>query len=92
MSRRVPAHDGKPSSLSNDVASRSTLARLDAAAPEIDAVLGKVDRGAARHVLLVLSRVADEGRSLEELFGVPDADEWSRQQGGLNVRTRSDAY
>ena len=75
-----------------DVASRGTLARLDAAAPEIDAVLGKVDRSAARHVLLELSRVADEGRSLEELFGVPDADEWSRQQGGLNVRTRSDAY
>jgi len=76
-----------------DVASRGTLARLDAAGPRIDAVLGKVDRSAARHVLLELSRVADEGRSLEELFGVPDADEWSRREGGgLNVRTRSDAY
>jgi hypothetical protein len=72
-----------------DVASRRTLARLDAAGPEIASVLGKVDRAAARQVLLEISRVANEGRSLEELLAVPDADEWSRRGG---TRLRSDAY
>jgi len=72
-----------------DVASRRTLARLDGAAPEIDAVLGQVDRAAARQVLLELSRVANEGRSLEELLAVPDAEAWSREGG---TRTRGDVY
>lgn len=73
-----------------DVASRRTLARLDAAAPQIEAVLGSVDRAAARQVLLELSRVANEGRSLEELLAVPDADAWSRE--GTGTRTRGDVY
>lgn len=74
-----------------DVASRRTLAKLDAAGPQINAALGSVDRGAARHVLLELSRVADEGRSFEELLAVPDADEWLRREGG-GTRTRRDVY
>jgi hypothetical protein len=73
----------------HDVASRRTLRKLDAAAPEIDAVLGKVDRTAARQVLLEISRVAEEGRSLEELLAVPNADAWSREGG---TRTRGDVY
>jgi hypothetical protein len=71
-----------------DVASRRTLAALDAAAPEIASTLGDVDRAAAREVLLALSHVANEGRSLEELLAVPDAATWSRNTS----RTRSDVY
>jgi hypothetical protein len=74
-----------------DLVSRRTLTALDAAGPQISAALGTVDRSAARHVLLELSRVADEGRSLEELLAVPDADEVSRQNAG-GRRTRSDVY
>jgi hypothetical protein len=74
-----------------DVASRRTLAKLDAAGPQISATLGSVDRPAARQVLLELSRVADEGRSFEELLAVPDADEWARREAG-GTRTRSDVY
>lgn len=72
-----------------DVASRRTLARLDVAAPEIDAVLGQVNRAAARQVLLELSRVANEGRSLEELLAVPDAETWSHE-GGARTRARDE--
>jgi hypothetical protein len=61
-----------------DVASRRTLRALDAAGPEIARVLGGVDRAAARQVLLEVSRVANEGRSLEELLAVPDAEAWLR--------------
>ena len=75
-----------------DVASRATIQKLDAAGPQISAVLGTVDRSAARHVLLELSRVADEGRSWEELLAVPDADEFSRRNSGGGTRTRSDVY
>ena len=76
-----------------DVASRRTLAELDAAGPQISAALGSVDRGAARHVLFELSRVADEGRSFEELLAVPDADEQSRRDTNAGgTRTRSDVY
>ena len=74
-----------------DLASRRTLRKLDEAAPEIDAVLGKVDRAAARQVLLEISRVANEGRSLEELLAVPDADAWSRE-GGRRTRGDMNAY
>jgi hypothetical protein len=41
-------------------------------------------------VLLEISRVADEGRSFEELLAVPDAEAWSRRSGG--TRTRGDVY
>jgi hypothetical protein len=74
-----------------DVASRRTLRKLDEAGPEIDAVLGAVDRSAARQVLLEISRVANEGRSLEELLAVPDADAWSRE-GGTRTRGDLNAY
>lgn len=69
-----------------DLASRRALTALDAAAPEIGSALGTVDREAARQVLLEVSRVANEGSSLEELLAVPSAEVWSR-----NTRTR-DAY
>jgi hypothetical protein len=72
-----------------DIASRRTLAALDAASPEIATVLGTVYRSAARTVMLELSRVADEGRSLEEILAVPSADEWSRDRAG-GTRTRGD--
>jgi hypothetical protein len=74
-----------------DVASRRTLAKLDAAGPQISSILGTVDRRAARHVLLEISRVADEGRSLEEILAVPDADEETRNTNA-GTRTRSDVY
>ena len=68
----------------HDVASRRTLAHLDAAEPEIASVLGEVDRDAAREVLLELSRVANE-RSLEELLTVPTAAEVHER----NARSRN---
>ena len=74
-----------------DVASRRTLGKLEQAAPEMDTVLGSVDRAAARQVLLEISRVANEGRSIEELLAVPDADAWSRQ-GGTRTRGDVNAY
>ena len=74
-----------------DVASRRTLAKIDAAGPQISGILGDVDRRAARHVLLEISRVADEGRSLEEILAVPDADEETRHTNA-GTRTRSDVY
>lgn len=61
-----------------DVATSRTLRALDAARPEIERVLGDADRSAARQVLLEVSRVANDGRSLEELLAVPDAHEWVR--------------
>ena len=83
------AHQG--SWRERDVASRRTLAKLDAAGPEIASVLGGVDRSAAREVLLEISRVANDGRSLEELLAVPDAEAWSRRDG-TRMRARSDVY
>ena len=71
-----------------DVATRRTLAALDAAAPQIASTLGDVDRSAARQVLLEVSRVANNGSSLEELLAVPDADAWVRNGNG--ARTRGD--
>ncbi|MBS2016713.1 MAG: DUF4173 domain-containing protein [Deltaproteobacteria bacterium] len=57
-----------------DLASRRALAALDAAAPRIAEVLGSVSRGAAKESLLQVSRVANEGRSIEELLSVPTAE------------------
>ncbi len=57
-----------------DVVSRRTLAALDASGGRIDAILRGVDPVAARRVLLDISRVANEDRSLEELFAIPAAD------------------
>ena len=68
-----------------DVATRRTLAALDAAAPQIASTLGDVERTAARQVLLEVSRVANEGTSLEELLAVPDAEAWVRNG---NTRAR----
>jgi hypothetical protein len=70
-----------------DVATRRTLAALEAAGPEIATTLGSVDRAAARQVLLEVSRVANEGTSLEELLAVPDAEGWVRNG---NTRGRGD--
>jgi hypothetical protein len=61
-----------------DLVTPRALASLDAAAPEIQAALGDVDRSAARQVLLEISRVANEDRSLEDLLAIPDAETWSR--------------
>ena len=78
--REVLSHDvgAQASWRERDVATPRALRELDAAAPRIAAVLGTVDRVAAREVLLEVSRVASEGHSLEELFAVPSADVWSR--------------
>ena len=83
--REVLSHDvgAQASWRERDVATPRALRELDAAAPRIAAVLGTVDRVAAREVLLEVSRVASEGHSLEELFAVPSADVWSR-----NTRSR----
>jgi hypothetical protein len=61
-----------------DLATPRALRALEDARPQLDAVLGRVDRAAARQVLLELSRVANEGRSLEELLAVPNAEGWVR--------------
>ncbi len=71
-----------------DVASKRTLAALEAAKPEIAGILGDVDRPAARHVLLEISRVANDSGSLEELLAVPDADAFVRS--GENARGRGE--
>lgn len=69
----------------HDVASKRTLAALDAAKPEIDGILGNVDRAASRRVLLEISRVANEGSSLEELLAIPAAEDAG---SNMNVRSR----
>ena len=78
--RNVLRHDvsQQDSWRERDLASRRSLTALEAASPEIASVLGTVDREAARHVLLEVSRVANEDRSIEELFAVPSAEVWSR--------------
>lgn len=73
----------------SDLASRRTLAALDAAAPEMTAALGTVSRHNAKESLLEVSRAANEGRTLEELFSVPNAEAMDRE-GGYNVRSRGD--
>lgn len=70
-----------------DVATLRTLASLEAAGPEIATTLGPVEHAAARQVLLELSRVANEGTSLEELLAVPDAEGWVKNG---NTRRRGD--
>ena len=86
--KQLSAEVGKQGSWrEHDVASRRTLAALDAAGPEIATVLGNVERPAARHVLLEISRVANDSTSLEELLAVPDAETWTRE-GNAGTRTR----
>ena len=82
--REVLRHnlDAQGSWRQRDIASGRALATLDAAAPEIASVLGAVDREAARQVLLEVSRVANDGSSLEELFAIPSADVGSRDTRG----------
>ncbi len=65
--------DGHRSWRERDLASARALTALDDATTEISTVLGTVNRQAARDVLLTMSRAANEGRSLEELFAIPSA-------------------
>jgi hypothetical protein len=74
--------DGQGSWRERDLASRRAITELDAAAPAIASTLGSVDRTAARQVLLEISRVANEGSSLEELLSVPSAENWSSRNEG----------
>ncbi len=57
-----------------DVASPRTLAALEAARPRLVSTVAGVDPQAARRVLLEISRVANEDRSLEEVWAVRAAD------------------
>ena len=57
-----------------DGMTRRTLASLAATIPLAREVLGQTDPAAARRVLLEISRVAGEDRSLEEILAVPAAD------------------
>ena len=65
-----------------DVASRRALATLEETMPKAHAVLGETNAVAARNVLLEISRVAADDRSLEEILAIPSADSDSR---GRNV-------
>jgi hypothetical protein len=60
----------------HSIATHRTLAALQAVKAETDAALGPVDRAAARRVLLEISRAANDGRSLEEVLSIPDANSW----------------
>lgn len=73
-----------------DMASRHTLAALEAAAPEMSTVLGTVSRPSAKQSLLEVSRAANEGASLEELLSVPTGEMLDRGESGYNVRSRGD--
>ncbi|MDB4944663.1 MAG: hypothetical protein JWP97_4197, partial [Labilithrix sp.] len=76
LEREVHGSAGeRPTWRERDLASERALAALDAAAPLIAATLGAVDRDAARDALLDVSRIANEGSSLEELLAVPSASE-----------------
>ncbi len=73
----IDAREKEPTWRERDIATPRTMAALDEVAPKIAIVLDDVDRAAARAVLLELSRVANEGRSLEEMLSVPSARTWS---------------
>lgn len=70
-----------------DVASRRTLAVLDASGARTEEILRGVDPQAARRVLLEISRAANEDRSLEELFAIPAADAADLGESGLGGRS-----
>lgn len=73
----------------HDLASRHTLAALEAAAPEMSSVLGTVSKQSAKESLLEVSRAANDGRSLEELLSIPTGEMLDRE-GGYNARSRGD--
>jgi hypothetical protein len=56
-----------------DIATGRTLAALEAASPEMEAIVAGVNRTSARETLLEISRVANEGRSWEEILAIPQA-------------------
>ena len=58
-----------------DIATGRALASLDGAQQRIDASLGDTSPAAAKRVLLEISRVANEDRSLEELLAIPAASD-----------------
>ncbi|MCL2776705.1 MAG: DUF4173 domain-containing protein [Polyangiaceae bacterium] len=53
-----------------------TLAALDAAGPLLDKTTAGINRYAASSVLFEISRVANNGGSLEEIRAIPDAEHW----------------
>ena len=57
-----------------DIGGRQAKANLDEAMPKAHAVLGTTDPIAAEQVLLEISRVAAEDRSIEEILAIPSAD------------------
>jgi hypothetical protein len=63
--------------------------KLAAAAGKIDAELGGVDRDEATRVLLEISHVANEDRSLEEILAVPAAARPREEYEGSGSRMRS---
>jgi hypothetical protein len=72
-SRLHDAAEKRTSWRERDVAASAALRALDGASDRIAAALGPADPDAARHVLLEISRVANEDRSLEELFAIREA-------------------
>ncbi|MDF2695280.1 MAG: hypothetical protein K0S65_3663 [Labilithrix sp.] len=61
-----------------DLSTSRTLGMLEAASADIAIALGSADPTDARRVLLEISRVANEDRSLEELLSIPAATNRSR--------------
>lgn len=61
---------------SRDLASRHALAQLEAA--DIDGAVGKASYDDAKRVLLEITHVANEDRSLEEILAIPAAHDSSR--------------
>jgi len=59
-----------------DLVTPRTLAALDAAGPLLDGATAGIDPDAAREVLLEISRVANDGGSLEEILAIRDAEHW----------------
>jgi hypothetical protein len=68
-----------------DLATTSSLGALERASARIDHELGDVAPDDARRVLFEISRVANEDRSLEELFAIPAASD-------MRSRTESATY
>jgi hypothetical protein len=71
-----------------DIARSRTLAALDAASARIDSAIGDASPADAKRVLLEISRVANEDRSLEELLAIPAAGGLRPRASDVNVYGR----
>jgi hypothetical protein len=68
-----------------DLATSRALTKLDEAFPRVEAALGNASSTDARRVLLEISRVANEDRSLEELLSIPAASDVRSSSSDVNA-------